>query len=47
MAGGVVFIPAVPGLAPGAFMRGERLPVAISRPYKQSQAETATSFGPA
>ncbi len=37
--GGVAFIPAVPGLAPGAFMGArEGLPVLSSRPRKQAQA---------
>ena len=39
VAGGVAFIPAVPGLAPGACMgQGEGLPVRSSRPRKQAQA---------
>jgi len=39
VAGGVAFVPAVPGLAPGAFMgQGEGLPVSSRRPRKRAQA---------
>ena len=34
--GGVAFVPAVPGLAPGAFM-GQGLPVLSSRPGKRAR----------
>ena len=42
VAGRVAFVPAVPGLAPGAFMRArpqrEGMPVPSSRPRKRAQA---------
>ena len=45
---GVAFGPAVPGLAPGAFMgKGQRLPVLSRRASKRAQVRMPPLFGAA